>query len=187
MTQGKIDAAMFPCGMLMNYLGIGCPREKEALAGFKEAPLLFHLAGPNPRIDIPVRDGEEHLPDHPSVTLTDIRDVGKYIVAALEFEEPWGGRELGMEGQTIRVGDIAGLHGRFIGPKIEERRVTVSQFQGMLDVLEGSGNHAAYAGAQYAIVCGRWKAVVDPVLNELCPEVGGTGLFMYMRMYWGCD
>lgn len=164
-AQGKIDAAMFPCGMLMNYLDIGCPREKEALAGFKKAPPLFYLAGPNTRINIPVRDGEEHLPDHPSVTLTDLRDVGKYAVAALELEEPWGGRELGIEGQTIDVGDIADLYGRFIGPKIEERRVTVSQFQGMLDVLEGSGDHAAYAGAQYAIVCGRWKAVVDPVFE----------------------
>ncbi|KAF9887786.1 hypothetical protein FE257_009592 [Aspergillus nanangensis] len=177
----NIDAALFPCGMFMNYLGIGAPRVAEALAGFREGPLMFHLGDPEgaPWVEVPLgRDGEV-----PSLTMTDIRDVGEFVVAALEMEEPWGGRELGMVGETLKITEVVGLCERYLGRKVEVRVVEMVSLEERLRRLD-PGDVLAKMDCQYTMACGNGDSVVEPVLNALCPEVRPLGVKGFLEKFW---
>lgn len=181
--QGRIDAARFPCGMFMNYLGIGCPDESarhEALAGFLEGPFLIHLGDPTSSwIEVPVKsDGT-----FPDLTMTDIRDVGRFIVAALDLDEPWAGRELGMAGDTLNFKDLITLCEKHTARPVEARTVTKQELQLKLDSIPPD-KMIERMECQLAIVCAEGKSVVSPALNHLC-SVQPTTVEQYLQRYWG--
>lgn len=181
MSQGKIDAARFPCGMFMNYLGIGIPKEesrREALAGFQEESFIVHLDAPLPWIEVPVRaDGS-----FPSLTLTDIRDVGLYMVAALDIEEPWGGRDLGIAGDTLSFTDLISICERHTGKPIEVFKVTKSELVTQLRSIPPS-QVIQYMECQLKIVGALDQWVIEPTLNRLS-SIQPTTVEQYMKRYW---
>lgn len=181
MSQGKIDAARFPCGMFMNYLGIGIPNEEtrlQALAGFQEEAFLVHLDAPSPWIEVPVRaDGS-----FPSLTLTDIRDVGLYMVVALDIEEPWGGRDLGMAGDTLSFTDLISICERYTGKPIQVRRQTKAELVTQLQSIPSS-HFIQYMECQLKIVGTLDQWVIDPTLN-LLSSIQPTTVEQYMKQYW---
>ncbi|KAL4745301.1 hypothetical protein BDW72DRAFT_186830 [Aspergillus terricola var. indicus] len=192
-AKGQIDGAAFPCGMFMNYLAIGAPRELEGRAGFREGELIFHLRGQHHRhehrdnadgdggwIEVPLSDEGEY----PKLTMTDIRDVGRFIVAALEMEEPWGGRELGMAGDTRSFDEISPLIERILGRKVQVKTVGRRELQERLDRLD-SGDILGRIDVQYMMVCGKGGSVVEGRLNELCREVRPTMIEEFLERYWG--
>ncbi|KAJ5153542.1 uncharacterized protein N7482_010020 [Penicillium canariense] len=181
--RGKIDAARFPCGMFMNYLGIGCPDEgarAEALSGFQEGPVLVHLEDPSSSwVEVPLRaDGTV-----PSLTMTELRDVGKFIVAALDLQAPWAGRELGMAGDTLSFTTLIALCQRFTGRSVEARTVTEPQLQARLETIPSS-QFIERMECQLTIVCCRDGSVVNPALNRLS-SVRPTTVEQFMQRYWG--
>jgi hypothetical protein len=178
--KGLIDAARFPCGMFMNYLGIGVggEQEKEARAGFAEGAFLVHLDAEPAYVVVPVRaDGSA-----PSLTLTDIRDVGRFVAAALELEE-WGGRELGMAGDTLGFEELIRLCERYTGKKIEVRRVTIQQLEERLKEIPDE-DMLKRMDCQIAMACARDGSVVPGVLNEVC-SVQPVKVEEFLRKYWG--
>ncbi|KAJ5641837.1 hypothetical protein N7490_005837 [Penicillium lividum] len=181
-SRGKIDAARFPCGMFMNYLGIGIHDEAirlEALAGFQEGSFLVHLDDPSPWIEVPVRaDGS-----FPSLTLTDIRDVGTFIVGALDIDEPWGGRELGMVGDTLNFADLISLCEKYTGKSIHVRKVTRPELVSRLRDIPPA-EFIRYMECQLEMVATLDQWVIDASLNRLC-SVQPTTVEHYMKRYWG--
>ncbi|KAJ5540461.1 hypothetical protein N7494_005537 [Penicillium frequentans] len=181
-SQGKIDAARFPCGMFMNYLGIGISKDDirlEALAGFQEGSFLVHLDAPFPWIEVPVRaDGS-----FPNLTLTDIRDVGSFIVAALDIEEPWGGRDLGMAGDTLGFIDLISLCERYTGKSIQVYKVTKPELVTRLQSIS-PGQFIQYMECQLEIVGTLDQWVIDPTLNRLS-SIQPMTVEQYMKRYWG--
>ncbi|KAJ5293584.1 hypothetical protein PENANT_c002G05325 [Penicillium antarcticum] len=178
--QGKIDAARFPCGMFMNYLGIGCPEAKraDALAGFQEGPFLVHLDSSPPWVEVPVRR-DNRMPD---ITMTDIRDVGRFVVAALDMKEQWGGRELGMAGETLGFEKLIRICERYIGYPIEVRRVQEDELRARLSAMRPE-QVIPRMECQLEIVCSRGASVVPSTLN-LSPSQPTT-VEQYMKLYWG--
>ncbi|KAL4921330.1 hypothetical protein BDW62DRAFT_197911 [Aspergillus aurantiobrunneus] len=181
-AEGKIDAAAFPVGMFMNYLAIGIhdtEKEREALAGFGEGPLMFHLGDElGPWIEVPVTETGAY----PEITMTDIRDVGRFVVAALGFEEPWGGRELGIAGDTRSIGDVVdGIRG--VLGEVDVRKLSREDLERRLEGLE-EGDILERMEVQYMMACGRGGSVVDGVLNRLCPEIKPTSIPDFVRKYW---
>ncbi|KAJ5106072.1 hypothetical protein NUU61_003419 [Penicillium alfredii] len=181
--KGHIDAARFPCGMFMNYLGIGCPDESkraEALAGFQEGPFLIHLDDhDSPWVEVPVRsDGT-----FPELTMTDIRDVGQFIVAALDLEEPWAGRDLGMAGDTLSFETLIALCQRHVERTIDIRRLTEQELQARLTSMP-SHEFIARMECQLSLACAQDGSVVSPTLNQLCP-VQPTTVEQYLELFWG--
>jgi nucleoside-diphosphate-sugar epimerase len=190
--RGDIDAAAFPCGMFMNYLAVGTStdvagerRRKRALAGFSEGALMFHPRpapgeGGTPWVEVPLTpDG-----DFPDITMTDIRDIGRFVVAALGLEEPWGGRELGMAGETRNLRDIIGIMQEVLGEEVEVRTVTREELQKRLDALDQS-DILPRIDVQYTMACGQGGSVIKGVLNELCPEVKPVSIREFMEEAWG--
>lgn len=180
-AAGKIDAARFPSGMWMNYLGIGCRyAREEALAGFAEGPFLVHLADEDAGrwIEVPVRvDGT-----YPRITMTDLRDIGRFIAAAVEMEEPWSGRTLGMAGDTVGMGELVGLCERYVGPDLEVREVTEVQLRERLDELSVE-DVLGRMECQIALVGCRDGLVVPPRMNELC-SVQPTTIREFLERHW---
>ncbi|KFY42860.1 hypothetical protein V494_02202 [Pseudogymnoascus sp. VKM F-4513 (FW-928)] len=190
-----LDVALFPCGMFMNYLGIGCPlgeggrNRDSALAGFAEGPFLFHLE--EGWVEVPLLRGADASGDdadsmYPLVTATDIRDVGRFVVAAIDLEEPWGGRELGMAGSTMRFDEVVRLCERYIGRPLEVRGVTRQQLEERLcgisaDQVEGI---IPRMECQLSMVYCDGDGHVDPVLNRLCPWVRPMTMEDFLRKYW---
>ncbi|KAL3441867.1 hypothetical protein BJX65DRAFT_287918 [Aspergillus insuetus] len=188
--RGDIDAAAFPCGMFMNYLAVGIStvakdnaRRKKALAGFSEGPLMFHPSpgeGGRPWAEVPLT---EHG-SFPDVTMTDIRDIGKFIIAALGIEEPWGGRELGMAGETKNLREIIGVMEGILGEHVEVRTITRQELQQRLDALDRS-DILPRIDVQYTMACGQGGSVVGGVLNKLCPKVKPVTIREFMDEAWG--
>lgn len=175
-----IDAARFPCGMFMNYLGIGIggEKEKEARAGFAEGAFLVHLDAEPAYVVVPVReDGSSSR-----LTLTDIRDVGRFVAAALEIEE-WGGRELGMAGDTVNFDELVRLCEKYTGKKVEVRRVTMQQLEDRLKEIPDE-DVLKRMDCQIAMVCARDRSVVPGVLNEVC-KVQPVKVEEFLHKYWG--
>lgn len=180
--KGRIDAARFPCGMFMNYLGIGCPggeNQEKALAGFREGPYMVHLEREPSWVEVPVRaDGTT-----PSLSMTDIRDVGKFVVAALDLKEPWAGRELGMSGDTLSFDELITLCEKHTGRIVEARRVTTDDLKIRLSSVSPD-QFITRMEIQISIVSGCDGSVVEPTLNSMSP-VKPTTVDEYLRRYWG--
>lgn len=179
---GRIDAARFPCGMFMNYLGIGCPdpsRRGLALAGFQGGAFLIHLENQQaPWIEVPIRsDGS-----FPQVTMTDIRDIGPFIAAALDLKEPWAGRELGMAGDTLSFEDLIRICQRYVEQPIEVRRSTENDLTARLSTIP-RGDVIRHMECQLAIACSRDGSVISPTLNDLS-SFRPTTVDQYMQRYW---
>ncbi|KAL2807827.1 hypothetical protein BJX63DRAFT_57336 [Aspergillus granulosus] len=187
--RGDIDAAAFPCGMFMNYLAVGSIhsaddlpfyKRENPLAGFREGPLMFHLAGPEPWVEVPLTQTGEF----PELSMTDIRDVGKFVVAALGIEVPWGGRELGMVGETANMSDIVGIIEGVLGKKVEVRGVTRAELQTRLERID-QGDFLGRIDLEYTMVCGTGGSVVRGNLNYLCPQVQPVTIRQFMEEAWG--
>lgn len=176
----KIDTARFPCGMFMNYLGIGCP-DRASLAGFKEGPFLVHLDEDPPWIEVPVRTNGSF----PSITMTELSDIGRFIVAALDIQEPWGGRDLGMAGDTIDFTKLTDLCETYVGKKLQVKPVTGLELQARLRNLSPD-QFMERMNWQLAIVCGIDKGTVSPTLNSLC-SFKPTSVEDYLRRYWASN
>ena len=183
--QHRIDAARFPCGMFMNYLGIGCSdsgRREQAMAGFQEAPFLIHLENhESPWVEVPLLSDQAF----PKLTMTDIRDIGRFIVAALDISEPWAGRELGMAGDTLSFKELISICQCYVRRPIEIRFFTEPELQARLSTIP-QDKIISRMECQLAIVCARDMSVVPPTLNDLC-SVQPTTVAEYMQRYWGLE
>ncbi|KAL4866252.1 hypothetical protein BDV12DRAFT_210613 [Aspergillus spectabilis] len=180
--EGKIDAAAFPVGMFMNYLAIGIPdkaKEQEALAGFKEGPLMFHLDEDPAWIEVPVSETGEW----PDVTMTDIRNVGEFVVAALGIQGRWGGRELGIAGDTRNLREVVDIIRRTLGREVQGREVSAGQLRERKEKL-GEWDILAKMEIDYTMICGKGGSVVRGVLNQLCPEVKPTSIKEFVERSW---
>ncbi|RMJ28103.1 isoflavone reductase family protein [Aspergillus sp. HF37] len=179
--QGRIDAARFPTGMWMNYLAIGCPprRREEGLAGFSEGAFLVHLDEDEPWIEIPVlADGT-----YPALTMTDLRDIGRFVRAAVDIEEPWGGRTLGMAGDTVGFGELVALCEAYVGKTVVQRReVGAEELRKRLEQTPPD-DFMKRMETQIALVGCRDAFVVEPALNALC-DVQPTTIQRFLHTYW---
>ncbi|KAF3482882.1 isoflavone reductase family protein [Arthroderma uncinatum] len=181
----KIDAAMFSSGMFMNYLGIGCPEKDgnraEALAGFAEGPFLFNLV--EGWVDMPVVEGDGASPA--LITMTNIRDIGRFVAAAIDLEQPWGKRELGMAGSTLRFDEMVPLIEKYTGRKMEIRPFTKKQLQERAaNASEGVAGIIEHMECQLKTVCCEGGIPIEPTLNRLCPGVKPMTVEEFLRKYW---
>ncbi|EFQ99949.1 isoflavone reductase [Nannizzia gypsea CBS 118893] len=186
--KSNIDAAIFSNGMFMNYLGIGSPEKDgnrvEALAGFAERPFLFNLVDRWVEVPVVERDNGS-LPPPPVITMTNIRDIGRFIAAAIDLEEPWGKRELGMAGSTLQFDEVVSLIEKYTGHTIEVRPFTKKQVEERLaNPAEGVVGIIEQLECQLKRVCCDGGIPVEPTLNRLCPGVKPMTVEEYLKKYW---
>jgi hypothetical protein len=204
--DGEIEIGMFQNGMFMEYLAQGMGdleriTEWEGTRGSRKQVLLNGLVDELLLDYIDIAKGKLVVPLTSSggpakVTLTSIRDIGKFVAAALDLPPgKWEGN-LGMVGTTVtmaEVRDILATETR--APEIKDQSVSAEECD---NIVEGFDRQLAerfslqawlgrmVAQMEKAACSGvLGEAIIEGKLNELCPDVLTTDLKEYLKEVWG--
>jgi hypothetical protein len=189
--NSELEVGRFVCGGYMNRLSLGYgfngDREKElwALAGLEDMPFIW---------DVVAGTAEEPTKDDgtsPLITLTDIWDVGKFVAATCELEEGKWVAEMEMVGETIKITDVTNLVEKYLGRKLHITRIQLDELARRAEAIEGVGRNPEELMqkmlAQMAMVYIDEEvggAIMEPIVNRMCPWVKATGVETYLRHRW---
>jgi uncharacterized protein YbjT (DUF2867 family) len=187
----SLECARFSGGMFMNYLGIGkdfngdAERELDVMQGFVDVPVIWDIA--NGVAEVPVRgDGTT-----PKLTMTDIRDIGRFVAAACTLPDGKWENSMEMVGDTINIDEVTKLLEDVTGKKMKRRAVDKAELQRRADNIEGIGNSRdeivtkmisqinMAAMEEQVGMC-----VLDPTVNRLCPHVKPTSVKEFLTKCW---
>ncbi|KAF2748592.1 hypothetical protein M011DRAFT_331718 [Sporormia fimetaria CBS 119925] len=173
----------FHPGLFMNYLGYGSPNAQEALAGFDDNWQDIWWRVDEMRATIPLtREGKE-----PRCTMTEIRDVGRFVAEACLLAEGKWREDFSMVGETLGMDEVVRVVERVRGREMEV------VYRGFDEVVEKKERELdAYRRFWWELeeMMARERVgegVVEPVLNALCPDVRPMGVRKYVEKYWGQD
>ncbi|KAJ4159459.1 uncharacterized protein LMH87_008359 [Akanthomyces muscarius] len=210
-SKDKIECAKFNVGTFMNYLGHGIypnpaaasideaselkalqnghgysPGEDAACQGLQRQGDLKDGSGglligiKNAIAELPVKEAGQW----PRITLTSLRDVGKFFAASLSLST-WE-EEMTMVGETLTVGELLteaeAATGRkfsittFTKDSLLERRKTLGPDD--FDELLWTDLKLAYVRDLDD------EAVLRPVVNRLCPEVQPESVRSFLQAHW---
>lgn len=205
----KIEIGKFNCGAFMNYIGFGIYSEPEPARDEAEAIKLMGLGGGYMRGEDEVSEGLQRggpladgsggflvglksgiaeLPvkadgTWPRVTMTTLRDVGRFVAASLELSK-WE-EDMDMVGETLTMGELLGHAEAVTGRSLEVQRLTSETIEKRLSQLAPGDFARFWDETNFAFTRDRVdEAVLRPVLNELCPDVKPVGVREYMEKCW---
>jgi uncharacterized protein YbjT (DUF2867 family) len=184
-----LECTRFLVGMFMNYLGQGCPtgRREEALAGLEDDLMLDFVDIEAGHALLPVTsDGRPCR-----LSLCEIKDVGIFVAAALNLET-WE-KEMGIVGSTTTVEEIVWVAER-TGRLIKTETFTKAQAQQSIRNFEKQLEHRFTQKAWKGKMCAQMvecvcedkvgSAVIEPVLNRLCPHIEPMAFDEYLTRVW---
>jgi NmrA-like family len=190
--ESELECAGFVPGWFMNYLGQGCSPEKkgEALQGLEDSFLLDFVDIAKGKITVPVT--AEGKPA--KFTMTEMKDIGRFVAAALDLEEGHWKVDMGMVGSTMDLEEVAVVAQRVTGRKFEVTKITREELKRREDVLDEQ------LAKEFSIkpLMGKMKLqlmecaceeeignqIVEPVLNRLCPQIKPVGFEEYLERSW---
>lgn len=189
--RSGLEVTRFCCGVFMNFLGIGVDfagnhaRELSALGGLKESPMIWDLA--RGEAEEPVNDDGRS----PSITMTDVWDVGKFVAAACDL--PLGRWEafMGMVGETIEISEVTKMIGRASGRDLrvtKVRRSELEQRQRRDDADDHRDEIVTKMVVQFEMLeieDARGTGVVNPILNKMFPDIKPKSVEQYLKDCWG--
>jgi uncharacterized protein YbjT (DUF2867 family) len=184
-----LECTRFFVGLFMNYLAHDCPadRREEALAGLEDDLMLDF---------IDIEAGHALLPltsdGRPCrLSLCEIKDVGKFVAAALDLET-WE-KEMGMVGSTTTVEEIvwvAERTGRLMKTETFTKVHAQQSIRTFERQLERRFTQKAWKGKMFAqmVEClcedELGCAIIEPVLNRLCPHIEPMAFDEYLTRVW---
>ncbi|KAF4459791.1 hypothetical protein FALBO_13434 [Fusarium albosuccineum] len=205
----KIECARFNQGSYMNYIGHGIyptpskvddetalqqittgngymAGEDEACQGLlrqgdlKDGSGAFLIGIRNAIAELPVKnDGS-----WPPVTMTTMRDVGRFFVASLEL--PKWEEEMSMVGDTLTIGELLSHAQNASGSKFRVDLVKRADLEKRLQELPPD-DFVGRMWAEFKLAYIRDlddEMVLKPIVNQLCPEVQHMGVLEYMKTFW---
>jgi uncharacterized protein YbjT (DUF2867 family) len=181
-----LECTRFFVGMFMNYLGQSCPadRREEALAGLEDDLMLDFINIEAGHALLPVTsDGQPCR-----LSLCEINDVGRFVAAALDLENWENGSTTTME-EIIWVAERTG---RLVKTETFTNAHAQQRIKKFDEQLERGFSLKALKGRMVAqmmecmcedkVGC----AVIEPVLNRLCPLITPMAFDEYLTRVW-CD
>ena len=164
-----MECTQFTCGIFMNYLGTGTPKEgTEALSGLR--PWNFVINTNAGTADLP-GDGNTKL------TFTRLQDVGKFVAAALDLDK-WE-EEMGMVGDSMSYNEVVSAIEKVTKRKMLVKRNSEEELKKLIEEVEGA---RFYNQVRLSIAQG--KVVVKPTLNKLAPDVKPWTVEKFLETYW---
>ena len=189
--KSGLECTRFGGGMFMNYLGLGRDfgedeeLEQEVLQGFVDVPVIWDIAAGV--AEVPVKaDGST-----PKITLTDIRDIGRFVAAACELPDgEWAG-SMEMVGETISLDEVTELIEEVSGRKLERRPDDREALQQRVDGIEGIGRTREEMVTKMISqinLCTleeqEGMCILRPVVNRLCPGVRPSSVRQFLVKCW---
>lgn len=124
----------------MNYLAIGkdfggdAERKSDATQNLDDMSIIWDVV--NKAVEMPVKDNGTA----PRITLTDIRDIGRFVAAACELPEGQWQTSMEMSGDTIDADDVTGILEEVGGEQFRRRTVDRKTLEGRVASVEGIGS-----------------------------------------------
>ncbi len=176
----SFEYAGFHVGLFMNYLGYGARDEAAATHGMRDT-WVFVWDVKNMKARIPLTRSKEI----PSLTLTEIGDVGRFVAAACLLSKGNWQEDFGMAGETLRMDEVVDLIEEVRGGKmkVEHREYDlVTKEEGEEEVI-----YPDKFWLQIELMAGEDKVgagIISPVVNELCPTVRPLTVRDYLKKFW---
>ena len=165
-----MECTQFTCGIFMNYLGTGTPKEgTEALSGLR--PWNFVINTKAGTADLP-GDGNTKL------TFTRLQDVGIFVAAALDLDK-WE-EEMGMVGDTRSYNEVVGAIEKVTKRKMLVKENSETELKKLIEEVEG-----ARFFNQVRLSIAQGKVQIEPTLNKLAPDVKPWTVEKFLETYWG--
>ena len=165
-----MECTQFTCGIFMNYLGTGTPKEgTEALSGLRPWNFVINI-----------NDGTADLPGdgNTKLTFTRLQDVGAFVAAALDLDK-WE-EEMGMIGDTMSYNEVISAIEKVTQRKMLVKRNSEEELKTLIKEVEGA---RFYNQVRLSIAQG--KAQVKPTLNKLAPDIKPWTVEEFLETYWG--
>ena len=169
--RSGMEYTRYSCGIFMNALAPGVPKEQEeeALAGLR--PLSFVINQTAGTADLP-GDGNSKL------TWTEINDICHFVIASLDLKT-WPIESM-MSGDTASYNDVIKLIEKVRGgEKMLTTTNSIEDMERMAEVPEKRFYE------QCRIVIAKGHFLMKPTLNELCPNVKPVTIEEYLQKWWG--
>ena len=125
----------------MNYLAIGkdfggdAERKSDATQNLDDMSIIWDIA--NKAVEMPVKDNGKA----PRITLTDIRDIGRFVAAACELSEGRWQTSMEMAGDTIDADEVTRIIEEISGEQLRRHTVDRKTLQGRVASIEGIGSN----------------------------------------------
>lgn len=180
-----LEVARFSGGMFMDYLALG-PGREEATEGLVDEPIIWDVCVA--KVEMPVQDDGMA----PKLTMTSLRDVGRFVAAACELPEGTWRESMQMVGETVAVDEVTRLFEEVTGRKMEVTTVGREELRQRADTIEGFGSTREEIFkkmvSEINLLVLEEKVdmcVLKPMVNELCPNVRPISVREMIQMAWG--
>ena len=167
----------------MNYLALGkdfggdAQRQAAVTQNLDDLSIIWDI--PNLSVEMPVKENGTA----PRVTLTDIRDIGRFVAAACELPDGQWRRSMEMVGETIDADDVTRIIEEVSGKKFRRRTVDKETLQTRVSKVEGIGSNREeivekmISQIELMMLEDReGMTITRPVVNKLCPHVIPTSV-----------
>ena len=182
--QSRLEVARFSGGMFMNYLALGSGRE-DAEQGLVDAPIIWDI--PGGRVEMPVKDDCTA----PKLTMTSLKDIGRFVAAACELPEGRWEESMEMVGETVAMDEVTAVIEEVTGRRVAVSKVGREELRRRAESIEGIG------GTREAILTKmvaeinllaleekEGMCLLRPVVNELCPDVKPVSVREMVQRAW---
>ncbi|KAF2122885.1 hypothetical protein BDV96DRAFT_593367 [Lophiotrema nucula] len=180
--HSEFEYAGFHLGIFMNFLGYGAKNgEEEAINGMNDT-WRFIWDVENMKAEIPLtKEGTV-----PSLSMMELTDVGHFVAAVCLLPKGQWQEDFSMVGETIKVDEVVDIVEKVRGRKMETAHRKYKQV-----VEEAKQEEVFYPNKMWAdikAVTARNEAglgIMQPVVNQLCPQVKPMGVLEYVDKFWG--
>lgn len=208
--HGNIKVARFNHGMHMNYTGIGArdampDQDQHKLlesmqrnGGYAEGDdIVYH--GVDKDGDMADQSGaflispssctaEMPMTEHggyPSLTMTTIRDVGRFVAAALDLEE-WQ-HDMNIAGDKLPLDEILRIVETVKKRKFDVKKLSARQLQDEISGLQMPQDMMKGMWLELKLMVTRNakdEGILDGVVNRMCAQVQPTMIQEYIEQAW---
>jgi hypothetical protein len=178
-SNPNFEYAGFHVGLFMNYLGYGARDEDAALNGLRD-DWIFLFDVKNMKATIPLTEEG----DVPSMTMTEIGDVGRFVAATCLLPKGTWTEDFSMTGDTLRLDEIVRIIEQVRGDKMEVSYRSYEQIE--KEVREETVfPDKMWVQLELVVACNAVKeGIMPPIVNNLCPSVTPLSIGAYLKKFW---
>jgi nucleoside-diphosphate-sugar epimerase len=170
LRESGLEFTSFQNGMFMDYFAFGAPKPHEG--PMKILPFAVDIAAKQATIP---GTGDE------KVTFTSVRDIGRFVAAAVRLTERWP-EELGMEGETTTYNQVVRDAEAVTGRKIAVQHLDKAYLTKALN--ESKDDEATFFYNQVLALLADDLGSVSPTLNTFLPDIRASSVKELIVEYW---
>ncbi|KAH6609065.1 nad-p-binding [Trichoderma cornu-damae] len=166
-----LEYTRFIPGLWMNVWAVGAPRDEAGGRSGYEGPAFL----------VDIQGGSILIPGDGSCKLvvTDMKDIGKYVAAALDFET-WDGDSL-IVGERLSVNELVDKIEKVTGKALDKSYISL---EGIDAVLAGDADALTKVIHEFLRIIGEGLYDFEPNVNQQAPEVKPTTVDEFLAKHW---